>query len=59
MSEAKTIKARVNQMIEREIERCKTQMGEAEWEKHRDWVTQNIVAGAKAWIARQAAEGRL
>jgi ABC-type phosphate transport system auxiliary subunit len=59
MSEVQTIKARVNQMIEREIERCKKQIGDVEWEKHRDWVTENIVAAAKAWIARQAAEGRL
>ena len=46
-------------MIEREIERCKKQMGDREWEKHKEWVTANIVAAAKIWLNRTAAEGLL
>ena len=59
MSTAEAIKSRVNEMIEREIGRRKKRMGEHEWEKHGSWVTENIVAAAKQWLARQAAEGRL
>ncbi|WP_231716619.1 hypothetical protein [Burkholderia ubonensis] len=46
-------------MIEREIERCRTQMGEREWEEHKEWVTANIVTAAKAWLTREAKAGRL
>lgn len=53
------IKALGNQMIEREIERCRRQMGEREWEKHREWVTANIVTAAKAWLIRETKAGRL
>ncbi len=53
------IKARGNRMIEREIERCRTQMGEREWEEHKEWVTANIVTAAKAWLTREAKAGRL
>ncbi|KWE27996.1 hypothetical protein WL74_09680 [Burkholderia cepacia] len=56
---ADEIKALGNQMIEREIERCKKQMGEHEWEKHREWVTANIVTAAKAWLIRETKAGRL
>lgn len=59
MSEAQTIKARVNQMIEREIQRCKGQIGPVNWEVHGEWVTQNIVASAKQWLTHQAAKGAL
>jgi len=53
------IKALGNQMIEREIERCRKQMGEREWAKHREWVTANIVTAAKAWLIRETKAGRL
>ncbi|WP_175829622.1 hypothetical protein [Burkholderia cepacia] len=56
---ADEIKALGNQMIKREIERCKKQMGEREWEKHREWVTANIVTAAKAWLIRETKAGRL
>ncbi|MCA8322005.1 MULTISPECIES: hypothetical protein [Burkholderia] len=56
---ADEIKALGNQMIEREIERCRKQMGEREWEKHREWVTANIVTAAKAWLIRETKAGRL
>ncbi|VWD62921.1 hypothetical protein BLA50215_07623 [Burkholderia lata] len=56
---AEEIKALGNQMIEREIERCRKQMGEREWEKHREWVTANIVTAAKAWLIRETKAGRL
>jgi hypothetical protein len=59
MSTAEAIKARTNRMIELEIQRCKKNMGEREWEKHKDWVTANVVAAAKIWLKRQAAEGKL
>ncbi|VWC79517.1 hypothetical protein [Burkholderia lata] len=56
---AEEIKALGNQMIEREIERCRKQMGEREWEKHREWVTANVVTAAKAWLIRETKAGRL
>ncbi|WP_321875552.1 hypothetical protein [Burkholderia cenocepacia] len=61
MSSTKTdnIRALVNSMIEREIERCKKQIGDREWEKHKEWVTANIVTAAKIWLTRTAAEGQL
>jgi hypothetical protein len=52
-------KAIGGRMIEREMERCKKAMGDAEWDKHGDWVTANIVAAAKEWLVRQLAEGNL
>ncbi|MBY4724623.1 MULTISPECIES: hypothetical protein [Burkholderia] len=58
-TKAESIRALVNSMIEREIERCKKQMGDREWEKHKEWVTANIVAAAKIWLNRTAAEGLL
>ncbi|HDR9802417.1 TPA: hypothetical protein QDC55_003291 [Burkholderia cenocepacia] len=61
MSSTKTdnIRALVNSMIEREIERCKKQMGDREWENHREWVVSNIVTAAKIRLSRTATEGRL
>lgn len=53
------IRALVNSMIEREIERCKKQMGDREWEKHKEWAVSNIVTAAKIWLSRTVAEGRL
>ncbi|WP_431226809.1 hypothetical protein [Burkholderia contaminans] len=58
-TKADNIRALVNSMIEREIERCKKQMGDREWEKHKEWVISNIVTAAKAWLTRSAMEGRL
>ncbi|HDR8928307.1 TPA: hypothetical protein QDB26_005333 [Burkholderia vietnamiensis] len=58
-TKADNIRALVNSMIEREIERCRKQMGDREWEKHEEWVTANIVTAAKIWLTRTAAEGRL
>lgn len=58
-TKAENIRALVNSMIEREIERCKKQMGNREWEQHKDWVTANIVTAAKIWLNRTAAEGLL
>lgn len=58
-TKADNIRALVNSMIEREIERCRKQMGDREWEKHEDWVITNIVTAAKIWLSRTAAEGRL
>ncbi|SAL16984.1 hypothetical protein AWB71_00684 [Caballeronia peredens] len=52
-------KALGEQMIQREISRCRTQMGEFQWKEHGDWVTENIVAAAKIWLARELKEGRL
>ncbi|MDN7950422.1 hypothetical protein [Burkholderia multivorans] len=56
---AEQIKALGNRMIEREIDRCRKKMGEREWEKHREWVTENIVTAAKAWFIREAKAGRI
>ncbi|NHV29297.1 hypothetical protein [Burkholderia sp. D-99] len=58
-TKSQSIRARANSMIEREIERCKKQMGDREWEKHKEWVTANIVTAAKIWLNRKAAEGLL
>ncbi|AOJ87468.1 hypothetical protein WS87_12670 [Burkholderia sp. MSMB0856] len=58
-TKAENIRSLVNAMIDREIERCKKQMGNREWEKHKEWVTANIVTAAKIWLTRTAAEGRL
>ncbi|VWM20554.1 hypothetical protein [Burkholderia lata] len=58
-TKACNIRAHVNSLIEREIERCKMQIGGREWEKHKEWVTANIVTAAKIWLSRTVAEGRL
>ncbi|MDR8077627.1 hypothetical protein KPA96_18375 [Burkholderia cenocepacia] len=58
-TKADNIRALVNSMIEREIERCKKQMGDRVWENHREWVVSNIVTAAKIWLSRTATEGRL
>ncbi|CAG9194529.1 conserved hypothetical protein [Paraburkholderia tropica] len=59
MSEAQTIKDRVNRQIAREIEISRKRMGEEEWKLHGTWVTENIVAAAKIWIMRALREGSL
>lgn len=59
MSTATEVKARVTQMIERELARCEAQHGPADWEKHRDWVTEYVVASAKQWLSQQASRGSL
>ncbi|MEX3918248.1 MULTISPECIES: hypothetical protein [Paraburkholderia] len=59
MSKGHAIKAQVGQMIERERNRCRMAMGEKAWKEHDEWVTQYIIASAKQWLTRQAAEGRL
>jgi len=56
---AENIRSLVNTMIDREIARCKKQMGDREWERHKEWVTANIVTAAKMWLTRTAAEGLL
>jgi hypothetical protein len=52
-------KALGERMIEKEIARCRSGMGEAAWTLYEDWVTDNIVAAAKLWLARELKEGRL
>jgi hypothetical protein len=59
MDDLHTIKARINRLIVFERERCRRKMGEAAWTAHDVWVTEHIVASAKAWIAVQLKEGRL
>ncbi|WP_296650428.1 hypothetical protein [Paraburkholderia sp.] len=59
MSKGQAIKARVSQMIERDRDRSRIAMGDAEWKKHDEWVTAYIVALAKQWMTQQATEGRL
>ncbi|WP_233831780.1 hypothetical protein [Paraburkholderia sp. ZP32-5] len=59
MSAVKTVKARANEMIEKELQRCRKQMGEPAWEKHKQWVTENVVTAAKIWLKQQASEGNL
>lgn len=52
-------KALGDAMIEREIARCRAQMGEIKWKEHGEWITSNIVAAAKMWLSRELKEGRL
>lgn len=59
MDDVRTVRARINQMIHLERERCRRAMGEAAWVLHDAWVTENIVAAAKAWIGIQLKQGRL
>ena len=53
------LRARVNRMIARELARCHVQMGDAAWQQHAEWVTSNVVAGAKEWLWNQATKGEL
>ncbi|WP_157658413.1 hypothetical protein [Burkholderia ubonensis] len=53
------LKARANEMIQRELDRCRKKLGPEAWEVHREWVTANVVEAAKQYLAREAAEGRL
>jgi hypothetical protein len=46
-------------LIEKEIARCRYGMGEDAWSLYGDWVTENVVAAAKLWLARELKEGRL
>jgi hypothetical protein len=59
MDDIHTVKARINQMIQLERDRCRASMGEAAWVLHGAWVTENIVAAAKTWIAIQLKKGLL
>lgn len=59
MSNADSIKARVNAMIARELAWCEQKHGPTDWEKHREWVTEHVVAGAKQWLSQQASKGAL
>ncbi|KKB62398.1 hypothetical protein WM40_17300 [Robbsia andropogonis] len=56
---ATDLKARVNRMIERELQRCERAMGPAAWTRHREWVTEHVVCGARAWLNEQARNGAL
>ncbi|WP_167759968.1 hypothetical protein [Paraburkholderia pallida] len=53
------IKARLNRAIERELRRCAERMGQKEWAKHQEWVTDLVVTSAKEWLAHQASKGAL
>ncbi|MDP9153946.1 MAG: hypothetical protein M3O74_06830 [Pseudomonadota bacterium] len=59
MSDAQTIKTRVNAMIVRELAWCEQKHGPENWKKHRDWVTEYVVASAKQWLSQQASKGAL
>jgi hypothetical protein len=59
MSTANEVKARVTQMIDRELARCAKAHGPAAWEKHREWVTEYVVSAAKQWLSQKALEGAL
>ncbi len=59
MSNAQTIRERMNGQIERELKRCAEAMGPSEWQKHAQWVRDYVVAGAKQWLQMQASKGAL
>jgi hypothetical protein len=59
MNQALFLKDRVSQMICREVDRCKAKLGSEGWKQHGEWVTENIVAGAKQWLLQQASKGAL
>jgi hypothetical protein len=48
-----------NEMVNKEIARCRKSMGEEAWEQHGKWVTENIVTAAKMWLAQRLSEGLL
>ncbi|MFC5428476.1 hypothetical protein ACFPTO_06615 [Paraburkholderia denitrificans] len=58
MDNLHTLKARINQMIDLELDRCRRKMGNFAWTEHEAWITENIVASAKAWIVVELKEGR-
>lgn len=59
MSAPHEVRAHVTQLVERELARCRAKLGATAWATHGEWVTENVVASAKQWLAQQAAEGRL
>lgn len=59
MNRSPAIKDQLNRAIARELQRCADRMGPEEWEKHREWVTQHVVTGAKEWLEQQASKGAL
>jgi hypothetical protein len=59
MADATALKERVNRAIEHELDRCRQLHGEDVWPKHRDWVRDYVVAGAKDWLRKQAVRGAL
>jgi hypothetical protein len=59
MSNPATIKAKLNRQIEIELRSCAEKMGPREWDKHREWVTHNVVSSAKEWLAQQVSRGAL
>lgn len=56
---AQALKDRINRQIDREIQACRKRLGEKAWQEHGEWVTENIIAAAKIWLARALKEGRL
>ncbi|MGF6665303.1 hypothetical protein QF000_006971 [Paraburkholderia atlantica] len=45
--------------IERELERCRACMSEAEWAEHREWIEANARASLREAIEQRAAQGAL
>ncbi|KUY52380.1 hypothetical protein [Burkholderia sp. RF2-non_BP3] len=59
MSKPHEVRAHVTRLVELELARCRSELGPESWATHQEWVTENVVASAKQWLAQQAAEGRL
>lgn len=56
---AQELKARVESMIQKELARCERSMSAADWAEHREWVTANVVEGARIWLRQTAERGEL
>lgn len=58
-SASQQLRARINRMVEHELARCRAALGPDAWSAHAGWVTENVLASAKQWLAQQAQQGRL
>jgi len=58
-NDVQALRARVTEMIDRELDRCRSLHGPDNWAQYGDWVKSYEIASAKQWLMQEASKGAL